>query len=140
LLELVISVKKDMDAESRKIQKDTLQKFMAVLGFLLEFRVLYNQSHKPELEFDTVSGFVNVRGIFFIFKNLHYALESQPELIKVITNALRQTLSTIAALGDTEQEEYIQARNNLEDNLFYDENFIKIFAQLARNPKHATIK
>ncbi|TPX63475.1 hypothetical protein SpCBS45565_g06554 [Spizellomyces sp. 'palustris'] len=146
---LMSSVKRDFDMERDKVQDDHYARFFWLCSFFLKFQLCaLRQSQKsvqdigttpaPEgtLDFDTVTGFLNMRGLQFVFKRMRMSHDEKrwTELYLAV-DCLKHMLLVLDAMSASTNEEYREASENMQSNMYYEHSSIEQIVSLVKNFK-----
>jgi hypothetical protein len=141
------SIKKDIDTEKEKIKEEVhtnaalilqhYQKYFQMMTFFLKLLLLYVNSDKydkDKIDFDSVTSVVDKRTIMFIHRKIHmYLDEKRKRDVHYAVETLLQMLNVIQAMDGS--EEFASVAENLQGNLFYEEDLLKIMAHVIRSCK-----
>ncbi|KAI8832846.1 timeless protein-domain-containing protein [Chytriomyces cf. hyalinus JEL632] len=134
---LISSVKDDFDKERQHVTEGDFYRFLCVVKFFLEYQVAVlkatDASEREKFDFDTVTDFINARSMMFVTKRMQiYVEEKKWKELQAALECLKQILVTLSAMAESENEEYRDASNNIQNNLYYEAYIIEAICQLCR--------
>ncbi|KAI8608833.1 timeless protein-domain-containing protein [Chytriomyces sp. MP71] len=137
---LMSSVKDDMDKERHHITDGDFYRFLCVARFFLEYQVevlkVADEVGREKFDFDTVTDFVNSRSMMFITKRMQiYADEKSWIELQAAMECLKQMLVTLNAMAASTNEEYQEASNNIQNNLYYEAYIIEAICNFCKHYK-----
>ncbi|KAJ3058225.1 Topoisomerase 1-associated factor 1, partial [Podochytrium sp. JEL0797] len=91
---------------------------------------------KERFDFDTVTDFVNARSMMFVTKRMQMYLDEKkwPEL-QASLECIKQMLVTLNAMAASANEEFQDASNNIQNNLYYEAFIIEAIGHLCKTFK-----
>ncbi|KAJ3078547.1 Topoisomerase 1-associated factor 1, partial [Rhizoclosmatium hyalinum] len=138
---LIASVKDDIDKERQHVVDGDFVRFLVLVRFFLEYQVdllkkVVDPVEKEKFDFDTVTDFINSRSMLFVTKRMQIYLDEKkwPELQSAL-ECLKQMLVTLNAMAASGNEEYQDASNNIQNNLYYEAFIIESIAHLCKTFK-----
>ncbi|KND02940.1 uncharacterized protein SPPG_02019 [Spizellomyces punctatus DAOM BR117] len=145
---LMSCVKRDFDMERDKVQDDHYARFFWLCSFFLKFQLCaLRQSRKSvqdigttptegTLDFDTVTGFLNMRGLQFVFKRMRMSQdEKRWTELYLAMDCLKHMLLVLDAMSASTNEEYREASENMQSNMYYEHASIEQVVSLVKNFK-----
>ncbi|KAI9106126.1 timeless protein-domain-containing protein [Phlyctochytrium arcticum] len=139
---LVLSIRRDIDAERSKVQEGHFGQFLWLVTFFLKAHLAMLKKIQADgclsdvAHFDTVTSFVNLRGLQFVFKRIRMSEEDKKwgELFLAL-DCLRQLLLEIQAMRFSSNDEVKDAAENLQRNMYYEHALMETLAQLVKKYK-----
>ncbi|KAJ3023466.1 UNVERIFIED_CONTAM: Topoisomerase 1-associated factor 1, partial [Siphonaria sp. JEL0065] len=137
---LIASVKDDIDKERQHVVEGDYLRFLVVVKFFLEYQVqllkITDEDGKEKYDFDCVTDFINSRSMMFVTKRMQIYLDEKkwPELQSSL-ECLKQMLVTLNAMAVCGNEEYQDASNNIQNNLYYEAYIVEAISHLCKSYK-----
>ncbi|KAJ3024199.1 Topoisomerase 1-associated factor 1 [Thoreauomyces humboldtii] len=149
---MVASIRRDFAAEKDKVQEEHYARFMWLCAFMLKFQrcALRNHAKKSAegvsleeagtlLDFDTVTGFLDLRGLSFVTGRIGRSQdEKRPDEVHVAVDCLKQMLLSLDAMMLSDDEDFRDASEHMQSNMYYEHSTIEIAVGLARDFKRQT--
>ncbi|KAI9346962.1 timeless protein-domain-containing protein [Obelidium mucronatum] len=137
---LIASVKDDIDKERQHVVEGDYLRFLVVVKFFLEYQVellkVTDEEGKEKYDFDTVTDFINSRSMMFVTKRMQIYLEEKNwSELQSSLECLKQMLITLNAMAVCGNEEFQDASNNIQNNLYYEAYIIEAIAHLCKSYK-----
>ncbi|KAI9208244.1 timeless protein-domain-containing protein [Polychytrium aggregatum] len=140
---LVMSVKREMDMERKKIQTEDYPRLIWICSFFLRtISGLMQQKERPgdngslTIDFDMVSSMVNVRGLMFLFRYINqYQEDKKWTEVSVCLGCLRSMFQVLDLMANSENSEYREASEVIQNNLYYEESTIDLIIAMVKTYK-----
>ncbi|KAG0052952.1 Topoisomerase 1-associated factor 1 [Gryganskiella cystojenkinii] len=161
------SLRKDIESGRERIKDHHKGQYHFLMSFLLKYQRLYvdylnrqhvekkkitptyrletlEQSYQKSLHdcgFHLVATSIEVRCIFQIVQSIRAAQENKKwDEVRTGVNCLQEMLSTLYAMGKSSNQEYVDASNHVQNNLYYEESTLELFVELAKTYKKQSKK
>ncbi|KAI8849218.1 timeless protein-domain-containing protein [Chytridium lagenaria] len=137
---VVDSIKKDIDMERNTVSEEHHVQLLKIITFFLEYQALkiMNKDKSGRFGFDTVSDILNVRGVAFILRRIGtYDAEKKTKTfdLQIAVDCFKQLLVSLDLMAQSESEEWREASDNIQNNLYYEHSTTELIIKLCKNFK-----
>lgn len=137
------SVKRDIDLERPHIREEDQLRYLWMIRFGLECQSFLFESDdeatKSRFEFDTVASVVSVRGLLWVVRMMgRFEDEKKWNELHVALDAFKQILNTLDAMAKSQNQEYVESSENIQNNLYYEKSTLDHIVALSKS--HSFLK
>ncbi|RKO83087.1 hypothetical protein BDK51DRAFT_25507, partial [Blyttiomyces helicus] len=139
---LFLCVKKDFDMERSSVYL-FIHLVLARRPYNAGPDIIFReQGAKPEprLDFDTVGGIMDLRGLLFVFKRIRLCTdEKRWTELHIAVDCLKAIMITMDAMMVSENEEYREVSDHMQNNFYYEQSTLDLIVGLVRNHKYESL-
>ncbi|KAJ3183557.1 Topoisomerase 1-associated factor 1 [Gaertneriomyces sp. JEL0708] len=141
---LILSAKRDFDMERDNIKDEHYVRFLWLCSFFLKFQLFAWRAHQKakksqptladeSVDFDTVTGFVDLRGMNFVYKRIRQSRDEKKWAeLHAAVECLKNMLAVLDAMNTSLDEQYRDASENIQSNMYYEHSSVETIISLLR--------